>query len=268
MSGGNLIKGSNRGPGGTGGDYFFEAARGKIPNTQSLIIGGCNPSVGTSEETIWPLGGIYSYLTTPTELFITSSNAGDTGQIIFVTGLRAFDGKLETAQVFTNGQNPVSTGNWYRVLAIRNFGNGVAGGSLLGTLYLALAGTWTAGVPNNLTHAKGVIPFDAQVGRSLNVFNFPGFTTPVNQTALITNIDFAAPKGKDVRFSTLLRPNQSSVIVPFQDAAPFNIYQSVKDFKFHGLFVDEMWDLEIRAVGDVGTAPITVVIQFLLFDQT
>ncbi|MEK0324939.1 MAG: hypothetical protein QQN63_04475 [Nitrosopumilus sp.] len=268
-AGGNLIKEGYLGPGATSGDFFLQTAFDEIPDTRTFILGACNTNINTTEQTIWEQGGIYPYLIVSTELFVTSTNVNDIDQVISVQGLRAPQGPIEVSLLLTDGQTPVSAGNWFRIFSIRNFGliAGGAGRDLVGSLYLAQAGAWTAGVPDTVSDIKGSILFSTSLGRSPNIFNFPGFTPPIDTKALITKISFAAPKGQDINFSTLIRTNQEEIIAPFHDTNPFNLYQSVTTLNFHGLFVGEDWDIEIRAKTSAGTASVTVIIQGILVNQ-
>ena len=265
MSSGNLIQGLSQGDGGTAGDFFAEVGKGNIEGVSSFILGAKNPSIGALEETIWPLGGVYPYITTPVELFLTSSNVGDVGQSIVVTGIRTLDGVLERPIYQTNGRTPVSTGTWYRIFSLRNFGDGSAG-NLLGSLYLAETDTLILGVPQTATKIKGGIIFDSIVNRSPNSWVFPGITPPKGTFVLIIGLDVAAPKGLDVRVSSLVRRNIGSIITPFQDDTPFNFYQAVSNFKFAGFRVNEGWDLEFRAVSAGAAVEVTILSHILLFD--
>lgn len=247
-------------------EFKLEVAKGSVKNHGHFILGLCNAEVGTTEETVWAFGGIQNYSSTATAMFISSSSAADTTQIIAISGLDA-DHNLVTELVLTNGQNAVAAGTWFRVLQLRNLGGPAGGGDLAGTLYMAEADTLVAGVPSTPSLVRCIIAYDTAAGRSPNVGLTGGFTVPVDHFALITSIKFAAPNAKDVVFSTLIRPNDDTgtIIRPFEDAAPFNLYQTATSLDFDGIFVDQLWDVEVRARTASGSSAFcTVIIEFML----
>lgn len=249
--------------------FKLEVAKGSVAKHQYLTIGLHNPSISTTEESLFPYGGIQTYPTSAVEIFISSSSAADTAKIITVTGINA-DLLLETRAVVANGQTAVSAGTWFRVIQLRNLGGVAGGGSLEGTLYAAEADTLVAGVPSTPSKVRCIIAYYTAAGRSYNEGVVAGFTPPLGTFAIITDIRFAAPKGNDVTFSTLLRPNNDTgtIIRPFQDVAPFNLYQSTKNLSFDGIFVDQMWDFEIRARTTAGTAvDCTAIVSFILIER-
>lgn len=249
--------------------FSLEVAKGSISTHGHFILGLCNQAVGTTEESVWQLGGIQNYSSTAVEMFVSSSSASDVSNVIAVTGINA-DLDLETRVLLTNGQTAVTAGIWFRILQLRNLGFPAGAGGLLGDLYIAEADTLVAGVPSTTTLIRTTIIFDTAAGRSPNVGLGAGFTVPKDHFALIQSIKFAAPNAKDVVFSSLLRPNNddATIIRPFQDAAPFNLYQSAQILDFDGIFVDSLWDVEIRARTASGSSAfVTVIIDFMLIKK-
>lgn len=250
-------------------EFLLEVAKGSVSKHQYLTIGLHNPSIGTTEESLHPYGGLQNYSTSAVEIFISSSSASDTAKIITVTGLNS-DLLLETRAVVANGQTAVSAGTWFRVIQLRNLGGVAGGGSLVGTLYAAEADTLVAGVPSTPSKVRCVIAIATGTTRSYNEGITAGFTPPVGTFAIIRTIRFAAPKGQDVTFSTMIRPNNDdgTIIRPFQDVAPFNLYQATVDLEFDGIFVDQLWDFEIRARTSSGSAvDCTAIVSFILIER-
>lgn len=251
-------------------EFKLEVAKGSVPKHGHFILGMCNSAVGTTEESVWALGGIQNYSNVATEMFLSSSSALDVGQLIAVTGLNA-DKALESRVIVTNGQTAVTTGEWYRVLQARNLGFFASqNGDLNGSLYIAEADTLVGGVPSTTSLIRCAILYDTAAGRSPNVGLVAGFTAPAGFFAVITSIKFAAPNSKDVVFSTLIRPNSEgdAIIRPFQDAAPFNLYQSAITLDFDGIFVDDNWDVEFRARTASGTSSFcTIICEFILIEK-
>lgn len=251
-------------------EFKLEVAKGSVPKHGHFILGMCNSAVGTVEESVWAIGGIQNYSNVLTEMFISSSSALDVAQLIVITGINE-DRALESRTVLSNGQTAVSVGTWHRVLQARNLGFPAAqNGDLNGTLYVAEADTLVAGVPSTTSLIRCVIPFDAAAVRSANVGLVAGFTVPDGFFAVITSLKFAAPNAKDVVFSTLIRPNSEgdTIIRPFQDAAPFNLYQTATSLDFDGIFVDTRWDVEVRARTASGSSAFcTVIMEFILIEK-
>lgn len=251
-------------------DFKLEVAKGSVPKHGHFVLGLCNSAVGTTEESIWALGGIQNYSNVLTEMFISSSSALDVAQIIVITGIND-ERALESRTVLSNGQTAVSVGEWHRVLQVRNLGFPASqNGDLNGSLYVAEADTLVAGVPSTPSLIRCAIIYDAGAGRSPNVGLVAGFTVPEDHFAMITSIKFAAPNAKDVVFSTLIRPNSEgdTIIRPFQDAAPFNLYQTAKSLDFDGIFVDTRWDVEFRARTASGSSAFcTIICEFILIEK-
>ena len=68
---------------------------------------GRNPSVGGAPETIWQQGGLYTYLTSPSTVFVSSTDADDnpTGngaQTVTIIGLDANYNQIEATQPVNN----------------------------------------------------------------------------------------------------------------------------------------------------------------------
>ena len=244
-------------------DFHMEAAKDAVKNHTQYIITMCNQDIGTAEETVWPYGGVYTYLTDPagTELFVSCASAADTGQLLQITGLLTSDSvRVDTVFAFTGGQTATSIGSWYRVFGVR----ALLPTDLQDDLYIAEADTVIAGVPSTPTKVKLAIMFDTSLGRSTNTTNNAGFTPPQGFFALVRKIRFSGHKGKKITYNTLIRPNQGTTIVPFQDAAPWEVYENNSLLDFAGIIVDELWDLEIRAHSDTPGSQVTVILDVLL----
>ena len=52
-------------------------SRGLVKGTSFIHKFGRNPSIGNAPETIWMQGGVYSYLTSPSTVYISSNNVND-----------------------------------------------------------------------------------------------------------------------------------------------------------------------------------------------
>lgn len=142
-------------------DRYWEIAAGEVGRFEVINKFGRNPDVdtGTDPEDIWSQGGTYTYLTTGTQLFLSSSNAGDTIDIT-VEGLdENWDPKTETTTL--TGQTQVALpGLWMRVFRAFNADSDLTDGvgtDLLGDVYVATTDAAPGGVPAVATKIKAKI---------------------------------------------------------------------------------------------------------------
>ena len=170
---------------GTSEPFELQVSRGQIPGHSPLNKFGTNPSVSADEETIWHQGGIYSYLTVPTTLYVSSSSAADTAggtgsNSVEVQGIDA-DYNVKTETVNLNGQTQVALpGTWLRVF--RSFVTlAGSGGTSAGEVYVGSLGA-TAGVPN-------------VIYANLNVSNqtqLALYTVPAGHTLYVNTVTWTA----------------------------------------------------------------------------
>ena len=133
--------------------FNLQVARRQIAYHESIYKFGNNPQVANSIETVWPEGGLYSYLSAATVLTVSSSSTNDTsaGTGARTVELFGLDGDYnEISEVVTlNGQTAVNTTQSYlRInrMIVRSAGSG---GANAGIIY-AGTGTVTTGVPANI----------------------------------------------------------------------------------------------------------------------
>jgi len=133
--------------------FNLQVARGQIAYHESIYKFGNNPEVADSIETIWPQGGLYSYLSAESVLKVSSSSTNDTsaGTGARTVELFGLDGDYnEISETVTlNGQTEVNTTQSYlRInrMIVRSAGSG---GANAGIIY-AGTGTVTTGVPANI----------------------------------------------------------------------------------------------------------------------
>jgi hypothetical protein len=138
----------------------------------TVIVFGYNPDVDTSEESIWPDGGVVPHPTVASVLKISSSStddasAGTGARTVTIVGL---DGNYDqvTETVTLNGQTAVNTTNSYLYVNQFYVATAGSGGANAGNIN-AGTGVVTAGVPavlydiiatgyNNRTTAHYCVP--------------------------------------------------------------------------------------------------------------
>jgi hypothetical protein len=130
--------------------FELQVARGQISWHIPVTVFGFNPDIDTTEETVWPGGGIISHPSAAIQWKVSSSSANDTSagtgaRTVFINGLDANYNQV-TETVTLNGQTAVLTTN--SLLRINSAYVATAGSSnsAEGSIYFG-TGTVTAGVP-------------------------------------------------------------------------------------------------------------------------
>ena len=154
---------------------------------------GYNANVDMSEEDIWEVGGIYTFLTAPAILF-ASCTAASTNTVT-IEGLDE-NWLIQIKDVTLNGQNQVALpGLWRRVH--RAFND--TGDDLTGDVYIAETDDLTDGVPDTATKIKLFIAEDEQ--QTLHAL----YTIPANKTGYLVRIRWDIESTKSATFKLYLR---------------------------------------------------------------
>lgn len=220
---------------------------------------GFNPDVGTTEESIWDLGGIYDYLSSAQTLTISSDDANDTSA---GTGARTvtifgYDSNFAAIKesVTLNGQTPVSTsGEFIRVfrMVVNSAGSG---GENAGKIY-AGTGTVTAGVPAN--------PY-AAITEGRNQTLMCVWTVPGNKNAYMTSVFVSSQNSSNatVQIRLVARPENEV----FQTKYEFIVTQAGgpiwAPFNIPNKFTSKT-DIEIRAISSVGASDVSAALEFMV----
>ena len=220
--------------------FNLQVARGQIGYHESIYKFGNNPEVADSVETVWPQGGLYSYLTSASVLKVSSSSTDDAsaGTGARTVQLFGLDGDYnEISEVVTlNGQTAVNTTQSYlRInrMIVRSAGSG---GANAGIIY-AGTGTVTTGVPANI---YATVNGDGTNQTLMALWTVPaGYTgylmqydvsngTTSNTPAVCKLLLVARPYGevfqsKDVKSLTTGMHIENSLVVPIQFAEKTDI---------------------------------------------
>jgi hypothetical protein len=130
--------------------FGLQISRGQIQGHSTVIVFGYNPDVDTSEETVWPDGGLIPHPTVASVLKISSSSADDasagTGaRTVFIEGVNG-NFAVVSETVILNGQTAVNTTNSYLYVNSFYVATVGSGGANAGNIN-AGTGTVTSGVP-------------------------------------------------------------------------------------------------------------------------
>jgi hypothetical protein len=231
-------------------DYTSELSLGKILGRTGINIEGHNPDINSAEEVIWDYGGLYTYLTSNTTLYISSDEIGDTNQVVVVVGLDS-TGNPVIAQATLNGQNQVELvetigTSFYRVCAIPGYpGPAFITGpnEPAGNIYIAEQGDLTGGVPDDITTIKAYIENGNNLARQ-------GLATaPSGTEVLLKAIRGSVGKLQDASLFFRIRLNGGVWWSP----NPFQIYQNNFEFNypFGGITFPALTDFEMSATSTV-----------------
>lgn len=235
--------------------FELQVARNQVENHKSIFKFGFNPDVDAALETVWAQGGLYSYLSSATTLYISSSStaddaAGTGARTATVSGLDA-DYNEVSVTVDLDGQNGVQLGdasNWIRVFRVVVNTAG-SGGQNAGVLYVGDEASPTVGVPTNkyATVAIG----DNQTVMAL-------WTVPAGYTAYVYQVDITVATTQNNKYCTVH-------FVSRPEGGVFNVEDKfVKSESGHNqeykipLKFEEKTDLEVRAIGDSLGADIAI----------
>lgn len=238
---------------GTTEPFELQVSRGQISYHESVHKFGFYNSVDTNLTTIWSQGGVYSYLSAASTLYISSSSTADTGagtgaRTVTVSGLdNNFDEKIET--VTLNGQSGVELNGstWFRVnrIVVNTAGSG---GANAGVLYVGTESAPSSGVPTNkyATVAIG----DNQTLMCI-------YTIPRGYTGFITQKDVSASSsaGKFAILSLVARPFGG--VFNVKDRVLSSEGYSTIEYPYPLKFTEKT-DIEIRAQADSAGGTVTV----------
>jgi len=233
-------------------------AKKKVPGHSTGTIFGRNTDIDpAAEELIWDYGGTETYLTTDTELFLSSDDAGDTDINIFVWGMTD-DYIFKQAVVnFTSGQTQQSIGDFFRVFRLVV----VTGDNApLGNIYCAQTDTLTGGIPNT---ASKVHAFMA-VGTGIT--HKAAGTVPAGHSMYVTRMFMGVRRGEDA----VIQFRQQPFGYPdFVESSSFPLYQNSQFLTFDPPFViEEKTSFELTAATVTNNTQVILNVAYILVDNT
>lgn len=238
-------------------ELFFEISKGNIPGQSTGTIFGRNQDIDpSSEELIWDYGGMETYLTADTELFLSSDSASDTNVDIFIWGMTDDYNFKQEVHTHTTGQAQHSVGNFFRIFRMVVVG----GDAPLGNIYIAESDTVSGGVP---TTPSKVHCFMAQ---GTNVTHKASGTVPVDHTMYIHRLYMGVRRGEDA----VINFSQKPFGYPdFIESSSFPLYQESQFLTFDPPFVvDGKTSFEFTATTVTNNTQVVVNTAYTLVDDT
>lgn len=214
-----------------GGRFQDNVSLGKNPKAFRTFVNGRRSGMSQNNfHTIWDSSTHnITYLSADTELFISSTNAGD-GQTIRVAGLlddfgaaafAATGDPFTVTETILNGQTQVSVGEYFRAFTVEN----ISSTATAGHVYLAEADTLTAGVPNTTSKIKAFMLDFVQITR------MGLFTVPAGFTFMVYNAQPSVNAGDELLFTIKSRKIGEVFKSPltldvFENSPPLDLGQS------------------------------------------
>lgn len=238
--------------------FELQVARGQISWHIPITVFGYNPDVDTTEETIWPGGGIITQPSAALQWKVSSASANDTSagtgaRTVFIDGLDA-NYNQATETVTLNGQTAVLTSNSYlrinsAYVATAGSSNGAEGNIYFGT------GTVTAGVPATIWQ---IILFD------YNSTTTGHYTVPAGYTAYMDagQISAGQPTGSSQVTGRLLASGVDNIRRTAALVA-LNNGSVTYDF-FIPISFPEKTDIEAAAVGSAANNAVSSYFNIIL----
>jgi len=235
--------------------FEFQVALGQFPRYSSNNKFGFNNAVGTTQEEIWNVGGIESYLSSAQTMNIVSTSTNDDGSPVG-TGARTLtingldNSWLPVQETITlNGQTNVLTSNSYLRVFRMVVNTAGSTGSNVGTI-TAKASTATT------THAQ----IDPTNNQTLKI----NFSVSANKYCLITYAELGVAKADDSQIRFKIRPFGEV----FQTKRMLNLFETTVGFSnFEPILVPPKSDITITALSAAGGVSVSANIDYYLIDS-
>lgn len=238
-------------------DVGLEIAKGNVPKHTTGTIFGRNEDIDpAAEELIWDYGGVETYLTADTELFLSSTSASDTNVTMLVKGMTDDFVVKNEVHTLVSGQSQQSIGNWFRIFIIIV----VAGNAPLGEIFCAEADTLSSGEPNTATKVHALMPLPT------NITHKCLSTVPAGHTMYVTRLFMGVRRGED---AVIQFRSRASTAPDFVLSSSFPLYQSSEFLTFDPPFVLlEKTDFEFTASTVTNNTQVTANLGFILVDNS
>lgn len=240
-------------------DYLIEVGRGNVAGVSRGAFGGYTTSLpADTEELIWNQGGVYTELTTTTQLYVSSTVSGDNGTILSIGMNDDYEQIIATATL--NGQNQVALSSpFFRHLISIAIGPNQSDGDI----YIAAASTGgdlVAGVPQTQSKIKGKM--NAGKRQTWGAV----YTIPAGKTARFIDFKAMSTKAKNVSVSFIGKSITDGD--NFSGPPPFDVYESYHFIPWQLTFpAEEKTDIRFTGKSEDADSKILILAEMLLFDN-
>lgn len=220
---------------GQGREFFFEVAKGNVAGHSIVVFQASNKGMGTEdvEQSFWNISeATYQYLSSPTQLYISSTSTSDTAVVVTYIGLdENWNEVFITATL--NGQSQVAIGGTMRRVRL---GQVTGSTAPVGDIYLAESdGSISGGVPSSNALIQLKIEQRSATGGNSTI------TVPLGKTYYFAYGTIRTGKGQAIDQITRVRIDGGI----FVESAEFGMYEAQSSgHTFYSRF-PEKTDLEI-----------------------
>ena len=229
-------------------DNFLNIARNLKVDTSHIHKFGRNPSVGGAPETIWEQGGVYTYLTVASTIYVSGADAQDSAagtgaRTVTVQGLDTDYNPIEETLTVDGA---VSTKSFFRVF--RAFV--ASAGSLQANKGDVLVSTGASGGGTVLakiaTIGTGTVYGQGQTNLAL-------YTIPAGKTGYLTNWNVGVGNYNDAVTANLYTREVGNGLI-FRTRDVMDVPGGLHKRKYQVPFaLLEKTDIEVRAIASTGT---------------
>ena len=227
-------------------DHLYDLAAGTISGKESVTQAGRNDTISLEMETVWDGTGIYSYLTSASQVYVTSTADQDTedspigkgARSVQITGLNSSYNEV-TEEVDIDDGNSTTLFLRIHEVKVKTVGeSGQALGEISVRTQPMRGGTLLAQVA---TIGEG---FGSSLGKSFMAV----YTVPAGKTAYLEQLNGGSSRGSDTSFYVVSKTFGEDVFIS-QDIAISSGAGFGKEYKVPLQFTEKT-DIEIRAVSN------------------
>ena len=235
-------------------------ARGVIRGTTVIHKFGRNPNIGGIPETVWEQGGVYTYLTVASTIYVSGADAQDgaagTGaRTVTVQGLDASYNAIEETLTVDGAVSQNSFLRVYRAFVASAGSLQTNKGNVLISTGASGGGTVLAKIA---TIGTGTVYGQGQTNLAL-------YTIPAGKTGYLTNWNIGVGAYNDAVTANLYtREIGNGLIFRTRDVmdVPGGLHQRIYQVPFA---LPEKTDIEVRAIASTGTN-ISSTFDIILYD--
>lgn len=225
-------------------------AAGEVANTSNIHKFGRNPNIGGAPETIWQNGGLYSYLSAASTVYVsavdaTNDNPTGTGaRTVTVQGLDTNYNFVEERLSVNNTEGSVEFLRVYRAFV-------ATAGSLLTNDDIIKISTGAGGT-GTLLATIGIIGVGSTFG--LGQTELALYTIPAGKTGYLTNWQVGVGTYNDSITATLLARELENPEVPFRTRDIVDVPGGFHTRNYNVPYrFPEKTDIEVRAIASTGS---------------
>ena len=227
---------------------LIDLSEGRILGTTNIHKFGRNPSVGGAPETIWEQGGIYTYLTVASTIYVYGADAQDgadgTGaRTVTVQGLDANYNAIEETLTVDGAVSTQSFLRVYRAFVASAGSLQTNKGDVLISTGASGSGTVLAKIA---TVGTGTVYGQGQTNLAL-------YTIPAGKTGYLKNWNIGVGSYNDsVTANLYTREVGNGLIFRTRDImdVPGGLHQRIYEVPYR---LPEKTDIEVRAIASTGT---------------